>query len=247
MRSVRCAVLELQGGRGGLRAARDAGEVPLDALGVVEQAGERLAEQAVVVAAEQPAGGGVGVQDAVVLVDLDHPFAHQREHGVQVALDVQQLPRHLAGVELLDAEDDGAPLLGPRAALQPAEGVQDVGHRVLDAPLGDVGVGAERENRALVLAGDPRQDDDRDRGVEGVLLQEAGQALPVEPRHDQVEQDDIGELLRLDEAVEGLEPVVGFGHLVAGLRQVRGNQLDDRGVVVDHKDFPDFRHGRERS
>ena len=236
-------VLDLQRGPRRRGVAGEAAEEPFDRLPRVEEGRQRLAEELVVGAPDQAAGGGVRVEDPVVLVDLDHALLHHREHRVEMPLDVEQLPRHLARVELLHAEDDVARLPRGRAALEPAEGLVDVRHRVLDAPLGDVGVGAEGQDGALVLARDAGEDDDRDRGVELVLLEKAREPLAVEAGHDQVEQDDVRELVGFDEAVERLEPVEGLRDFVPRAGQVRGHELDDGGVVVDDEDFADLRHG----
>ncbi len=90
---------------------------------------------------------------------------------------------------------------------------------------------------AIRLGGD---EDDRDEGQRGVGLEAPRHLDPVEPRHHDVEQDEVGEVHRRRDQ-RGLA-IARRHHLVSLALQPHGQDLDVLGGIVDDEDAGRLSH-----
>ena len=177
-------------------------------------------------------------------VGVEHEVAQQLELGGG-DLDDPARPAHLVRVvvelEVMERQRRGAGLV---AAGPPQDGA-DAGHDLLEAEgLGDVVVAAHREPLDLVLDRVTRGDKD-DRQQPAGLPQPAGHLEPVHVGEHDVEDDEVGVVLR--GAGDRRPPVAGHGHVEAGEPQRGREQLTDVGLVLDDEErgFGDGRFGQQ--
>jgi hypothetical protein len=104
--------------------------------------------------------------------------------------------------------------------------------------LGEEEIRARRTRVPLrFVVGVARQHHDRRVGRRRLRAQPAAGLDAVQPRHVDVQEDDRG--LGVAGALDGLLPVAGLGHPVAGdVLERRGDQPADPGIVVDDEDRP---------
>src|SRR5690606_27173105 len=148
---------------------------------------------------------------------------------------VARLLRHRLGQEAVgEVPPDAGAELG-LVDLAPLDDLLDAGEDVLDVErLRDVVVDAVGEALgAGGVVGLGREEDEGDGGGALVAAQRGQQREPVHPRHHDVRDDEVGDLL-LDEG-EGLLPVLGRAHDVA-LPDPVLEEAPERRVVLDDED-----------